>query len=110
MNDDYYKDHLDFFADRTAALRKNKSVSARDMSLSIGQDESYIGKLERKQFLPSMTVFFNICDFLGITPQEFFESGNKHPGALGVLMDEAKGLDGEQLRDVTNIVRGLVKK
>ena len=49
-------------------------VSARDMSLSLGQSESYINKIENKRTLPSMTGFFYICDYLNITPQEFFNT------------------------------------
>ena len=34
----------DFFATRIAELRSKKGVSAREMSLSIGQSQSYINK------------------------------------------------------------------
>ena len=63
------------FAERLAALRMEKGVSARDMSLSLGQSEAYINRIENQKMLPSMTVFFYICDYLGITPQEFFDFG-----------------------------------
>lgn len=54
-------------------------VSARDMSLSLGQSESYINKIENKRTLPSMTGFFYICDYLNITPQEFFNTDAAAP-------------------------------
>jgi len=44
----------DFFADRMASLRMKRSVSAREMSLTIGQNESYINRIENKQTFPSM--------------------------------------------------------
>ena len=34
------------FSKRLAELRQEKGVSARDMSLSLGQSESYINKIE----------------------------------------------------------------
>ena len=34
------------FPKRLAELRQEKGVSARDMSLSLGQSESYINKIE----------------------------------------------------------------
>ena len=46
----------DFFAKRLTELRLQKGVSARDMSLSIGQSASYINRIENKQMLPSMMV------------------------------------------------------
>ena len=60
------------FSIRLAALRQKKGVSARDMSLSLGQNSGYINHIENRQALPSMAVFFNICEYLEISPEEFF--------------------------------------
>ena len=48
----------DQFCERLTQLRLKKGVSARDMSLSLGQSESYINRIESKKMLPSMSVFF----------------------------------------------------
>lgn len=42
------------FSKRLAQLRMNKGVSARDMSLSIGQNAGYINNIENGKALPSM--------------------------------------------------------
>lgn len=60
------------FCERLTQLRLSKGVSARDMSLTLGQSESYINRIESRKMLPSMPVFFYICDYFGITPKEFF--------------------------------------
>ena len=52
------------FSRRLAALRINKGVSARDMSLSIGQSAGYINNIENGINLPSMQAFFYICEYL----------------------------------------------
>lgn len=65
-------EHKDF-SQRLSKLRINKGVSARDMSLSIGQSPSYINNIETGISYPSMTAFFYICEFLNITPMEFFD-------------------------------------
>ena len=39
-------DYLDWFYTRLTELRTHKGVSARDMSLSLGQSESYINSIE----------------------------------------------------------------
>lgn len=57
---------------RLTELRTGKGVSARDMSLSLGQSESYINKIENGKSLPSMEVFFYICDYFNIHPSDFF--------------------------------------
>ncbi len=51
---------------------RKKGVSARDMSLSLGQNAGYINNIENGHNFPSITVFFYICEYLGITPKEFF--------------------------------------
>ena len=43
------------FAVRLARLRNKKGVSARDMSLSIGQNAGYINAIESGKALPSMS-------------------------------------------------------
>ena len=62
-----------FVPERLAELRTRKGVSARDMSLSLGQANNYINNIENKKSLPSMPSFFYICEYLGVTPQEFFD-------------------------------------
>ena len=71
----------DLFIKRLVQLRQNKGVSARDMSLSIGQSAGYINNIENGINYPSMTVFFYICDYLGVTPSEY--SGLKRPDCRG---------------------------
>ena len=69
----------DFFAERIALLRNKKNVSAREVSLSIGQNGSYINRIENKLAFPSMQSFFYICEYIQITPKDFFYDTNKNP-------------------------------
>ena len=71
----------DFFSKRLAQLRLEKNVSARDMSLSLGQSESYINKIENGKAFPSMQVFFYICEYLKISPMEFFNAAQETSSA-----------------------------
>ena len=48
----------DFVPERLAKLRTQKGVSARDMSLSLGQANNYINNIENKKSLPAMQSFF----------------------------------------------------
>ena len=96
----------DFLPERLAKLRTQKGVSARDMSLTLGQANNYINNIENKKALPSMQAFFYICEFLGVTPQEFFDEGNSSPEALREFMDEARKLDAESI----GYILGIMKK
>ena len=61
------------FSKRLCELRLEKGVSAREMSLSLGQSASYINRIENGKMLPSMGGFFKICDYFSITPHYFFQ-------------------------------------
>ena len=85
------------FCKRLTQLRMNKGVSARDMSLSIGQSPNYIIGIEGGKNYPSMETFFYICDYFGITPKEFFDMDSTNPGKTTELMEIVKTLPNEQL-------------
>lgn len=95
------------FSSRLTALRMKKGVSARDMSLSIGQNSGYINHIENRQTLPSMPVFFNICEYLGITPKEFFTTEQDNPAVIREITDDLNKLSQEQLHCLAVIVHGL---
>lgn len=97
------------FAIRLARLRTKKGVSARDMSLSIGQNPGYINYIENGKSMPSMSAFFFICDYLNITPREFFDTDAEQPEKLNELIADLKRLSDRQLECVAEIVRGLVR-
>ncbi|MGN1137605.1 MAG: helix-turn-helix domain-containing protein [Oscillospiraceae bacterium] len=87
----------DFISGRIAKLRTDKNISARDMSLSLGQSQSYINNIENKKALPSMQMFLYICEFLGIEPKDFFEEDVTSPGTLNEAMTTFKSLSPKQL-------------
>ena len=95
------------FVDRLTKLRLAKGVSARDMSLSIGQNASYINNIESGKALPSMSAFLNICDYLNIKPSEFFDIGNNYPDRLNEILSDLKRLSNEQLNHISAIIKGL---
>lgn len=97
----------EFLPQRLTQLRMQKNVSARDMSLSLGQANNYINSIENRKALPSMQSFFYICEYLGVTPQEFFDEGNACPVRLRELLDEAKRLDDNALGHLLALMREL---
>lgn len=99
-----------FFADRIAFLRIKKNVSAREMSLSIGQNESYINRIENKVTFPSMQGFFYICEYFQITPKDFFDEDNLNPEKINTITEELKALDDTQLDTILAVVRNFKHK
>lgn len=97
------------FIKRLVELRMNKGVSSRDMSLSIGQSAGYINNIENGVNFPSMTAFFYICEYLGVTPQEFFDTETVNPTKANELLEAAKDLSNDQLDNLIAIAKGLKK-
>lgn len=64
-----------FIRDRISKLREQKQVSERKMSLDLGHSTSYIRSITSGRSLPSMSEFLYICEYLGVTPMEFFNEG-----------------------------------
>lgn len=95
------------FIKRLVTLRMNKGVSARDMSLSIGQSAGYINNIENGINLPSMSVFFYICEYFGITPKDFFDVETSNPSKANELLDAAKGLSNDKLDNLIALAKGL---
>lgn len=98
----------EFTQDRIAQLRVQKGISARDMSLSLGQNKSYINQIENKKALPSLPGLFYICEYFHITPQQFFDTGNSYPDQLSALIEDLMKLDAEALALVAGLVRKMM--
>lgn len=97
------------FIRRLTQLRLQKGVSARDMSLSIGQSAGYINNIENGVNLPSMTTFFYICDYLGVSPRDFFDTQSTAPSKVAELLEAAKPLEPEQLEHLITLAKALQK-
>lgn len=97
------------FAIRLARLREKKGVSARDMSLSIGQNPGYINNIETGKSKPSLEGFFFICEYLGITPCEFFDVRSANPSKLDKITTDMKKLTDAQLDVIAALVKDLAK-
>ena len=97
------------FSLRLAQLREKKGVSARDMSLSMGQNPGYINNIESGKSMPSLTGIFYICEYLGITPSEFFDMGAQNPTKLNEIIANLKHLDDRQLDTIAMLIKDIVK-
>ena len=79
------------------------------MSLSLGMSPGYINSIENKKALPPMKTFFYICEYLEITPKDFFHFSQRYPETLVPLIADLEALDGEQLEHIAAIVKSMKK-
>ena len=98
-----------FIKDRIVQLRTQKGVSARDMSLSIGQNPGYINNIETGKALPSMSNFFYICEYLDISPMDFFNFDSSRPREIDTLYNNLNKLSDMQFKNIQEIVADLTK-
>lgn len=102
-------DYAKWFAERITQLRIAKGVSARDMSLSLGQSESYINKIENRRTMPSMNGFFYICEYFGIEPKDFFDLEINSPTQVTEIQKELGKLSPKQAEHILQVVHDLTE-
>ena len=100
-------DYMAWIPERIASLRMQKGVSARDMSLSLGQSVSYINKIENRRTLPSMTGLLYICEYFGISPRDFFDTELGAPRKAEELLREVEKLTPEQAEHILQVIRDI---
>lgn len=101
--------NMEFVRNRIAFLRTAKNISARELSLRLGQSVGYINHIEIGNSNPSIEMLFYICDELGVTLSEFFEEDNEHPLLIKEIHQLSKKLDKSSLESVISVMKNLSK-
>lgn len=57
--------------------------------------------------MPSLQVFFYICDFLEVTPQEFFDVGNPNPEKLRDVIGDAKKMSDQSIEHIVAVMKEM---
>lgn len=99
-----------FVRNRISELRTKKGVSEYKMSLDLGHSKSYIQSISSGKALPSFSEFLFICDYLGVTPKEFFDADNKEPQLVCKLTELAKNLTTDDLAALITMAERLADK
>lgn len=99
-----------FVRERITRLRLQKGVSEYKMSYDLGRSRGYINNISSGKTLPSMTEFFAICEYFGITPVEFFDERAENPRLSKELLAALGELDEADLSLTLTVVRRLLKK
>lgn len=99
-----------FVRNRISELRIKKGVSEYKMSLDLGHSKSYIQSISSGKALPSFSEFLYICEYLGVTPREFFDENSSDPQLVCKLTELGRKLSPEDLTALINMAERLADK
>lgn len=99
-----------FVRDRITDLRLKKGVSEYQMSYDLGHSRGYIYNISSGKALPPLKEFFAICDYFGITPCEFFDTGLKNPELIRQATEGLKLLDEDDVVMIVKYINRLTRK
>ena len=99
----------EYIREKITDLRIKKGVSEHRMSLDLGHARSYIHGIVSGRTLPSMQEFLIICDYFGITPEQFFHdsSNSNNPILINSLLKEAYKLKDEDISLVVTLMKRI---
>lgn len=98
-----------FLRSRLTELRMQKGISERAMSEELGHSSSYIQSITSEKSLPSMAEFLYICEYLLITPKDFFDEGLKYPTQIHNLLSDVKLLNEDELKNISQLIKYIIK-
>lgn len=99
----------DFVRRRITQLRLEKNVAEHKMSLELGKSGSYIRGITNGGSLPSLKELFNIIDYFGMTPSEFFAPLENKDSSYTKLCDTLRSLNEDDLAKVSTFVDWMSK-
>lgn len=99
-----------FIAERITELRLRKDVSEYQMSIDLGRNKSYIQSITSGNSLPSMRQFLEICDYLELTPHEFFDEHLHNVPLYLKAIDLFKQLDDDDMLSIIPVLNRLAVK
>lgn len=99
----------EFVRERITQLRLQKGVSEYKMSYDLGHSRGYINNISSGKSLPSMTEFFTICEYFGITPIEFFNQKVDNPKLMNQAMLDLEQLSEDDLALIHLNIKRLLK-
>ena len=98
---------LQFIRDRISVLRTKKNVSEYRMSTDLGHSKSYIQSISSGKSMPSMGEFLYICEYLGVTPREFFDDSINDPQLVQELYELTRNMSEANLKILVDLAKRL---
>lgn len=97
----------DYITKRITELRLKKGIAEHRMSLELGHSRSYMQSISSGRALPSLTEFLAICDYLNVSPKDFFDEKNSNPVLIEEIMEKLKNLSDSDLTIILTMINRL---
>ena len=101
---------LQFIRERISQLRIKKDVSEYKMSTDLGHSKSYMQSISSGRAAPSLSEFLYICEYLGVTPKEFFDVDIAEPQLVQKLYNLTRNMSEVDLNVLINTAERLNSK
>lgn len=99
-----------YIRERISVLRTKKNVSEYRMSTDLGHSKSYIQSISSGRSMPSLGEFLYICEYLGVTPKEFFDEDMKEPQLVQRLCELTRNMSEADLNVLISTAERLNDK
>ncbi len=99
-----------FIRERISDLRTKMNVSEYRMSTDLGHSKSYIQSISSGRAMPSMSEFLYICEYLGVTPKEFFDDSINEPQLVNELCELVRDMSQDNLKILVDLAKRLNEK
>lgn len=102
-------EYEDFVRERITQLRLRRGVSEYQMSYDLGHSRGYMYNISAGKALPPLKEFFAICDYFGLTPQQFFDDSSPNPELIQKAASGMKQLSESDQLIILGIINRLLQ-
>ena len=99
-----------FVRDRITQLRLRMGVSEYKMSYDLGHSRGYVHNISSGKATPPMKEFFAICEYFGLTPQQFFDEGAQNPELIQKAINGMKQLNEKDMLMLLGFINRMLEK
>lgn len=96
--------------EKYAAIRLAHGISARKLSLELGQSSEYINQIESGKCMPSVEGMLNFCSYFGISVGELFSDEWRFPVEYGKIYSELNKMDVMAINQIYELLKLLNAK
>ncbi len=99
-----------FIKERYARIRLAHNISARRLSMELGQSSEYINQIETGKSMPSVEGLINFCDYFGMSASEFFDDRIAFPVEYKAIADELNKMDAMEIGLMLDLLKLINSK
>ena len=94
-----------FIKIRYSRIRIAHNISARKLSLELGQSSDYINQIENGKCMPSIEALINFCEYFNLSLGEFFEENFEYPVEYKKIISELNKMDALAVNQIYELLK-----